>query len=117
MMTALYRSTQLVRSFHLLKLTKRNYSLTNLPIHTVQHTKDFFKVRTANSVNDLEFAFEIAKQENWGLATDDAECFFAADPTGFFIGELNGKKICSLSLVKYPENKLCVGVCVCVCVV
>ena len=33
----------------------------------------------------------------------DIEAFFSADPTGFFIGELRGKKISHISAVKYPH--------------
>ena len=67
-----------------------------------------FKVRRAYSVEDLEFALKVAQDEDWGLAPGDQECYFAADPKGFFIGELNGKEICSTSLVKYPLIKLAV---------
>ena len=68
-----------------------------------------FTVRRATSLQDLKFAFDIASDENWGLAHGDAECFFTADPQGFFIGELDGKKICSYSLIKYPRNKVGIG--------
>ena len=72
-----------------------------------------FTVRRATSLEDLKFAFDIANDENWGLAHGDAECFFTADPQGYFIGELaiDGKKrkICSQGLIKYPRNKECVG--------
>ena len=68
-----------------------------------------FTVRTATSLEDLKFAFDIANDENWGLAHGDAECFFTADPQGFFIGELDGKKICSTTLIRYPRNRVCVG--------
>ena len=68
-----------------------------------------FTVRRATSLEDLKFAFDIANDENWGLAHGDAECFFTADPQGYFIGELDGKKICSTALISYPRNRVCVG--------
>ena len=76
-------------------------------LHTSQSHLSF-KVRKANSLEDIEFAFKIARQENWGMALGDKECYFAADPEGFFIGELDGKKICSASMIKYPRSKLVV---------
>ena len=72
-----------------------------------------FTVRRAKSLEDLKFTFDIANDENWGLAHGDAECFFTADPQGYFIGELvmDGKKrkISTQGLIKYPKNKVCVG--------
>ena len=63
----------------------QNRQLQNCP----QLTDNFsFTVRRAISLEDLKFAFDIANDENWGLAHGDAECFFTADPQGFFIGEL-----------------------------
>ena len=35
--------------------------------------------------------------------------FFAADETGFFVGELNGEPISCMSLVKYTENYAFLG--------
>ena len=80
-------------------------------IRSTLHTSQSYlslKFRKANSFSDIEFAFKIARQENWGMALGDKECYFAADPEGFFIGELNGKKVCSLSMIKYPRSKLAV---------
>ena len=68
-----------------------------------------FTVRRATSLEDLKFAFDIANDENWGLAHGDAECFFTADPQGYFIGELDGKKICSTALISYPKNRIVMG--------
>ena len=39
----------------------------------------------------------------------DHESFFAADKTGFFVGELDGQAISSISVVKYTENFAFVG--------
>ncbi|MBE2255882.1 MAG: hypothetical protein IAE65_06740 [Ignavibacteria bacterium] len=39
-------------------------------------------------LEDLEFAVQLAKEEGWNPGIHDAECFFASDPDGFFVGEL-----------------------------
>lgn len=49
------------------------------------------------------YAINLGKSEGFCPGKDDV-CFFAADPNGFFVGLLNGKKISTCSLVKY-ENK------------
>ena len=57
------------------------------------------------SPKEVQYALELAKEEGWRPGIDDAECFYAADPTGFFVGELDGRKISTVSVVKY-ENRL-----------
>ena len=70
-----------------------------------------FTIREATSAKELGFVTKMACAENWGMASGDIECYFAADPNGHFIGELNGKQICSTSIVRYPiETKYAIGV-------
>ena len=45
----------------------------------------------------------------WDGGQDDPECFFAADPTGFFVGEVDGLKVCCIFAVKYGEKYACLG--------
>ena len=45
-----------------------------------------FVVRTM-SAGDVALAVEWAAQEGWNPGLHDAECFRAADPRGFFIGD------------------------------
>ncbi|MDB6081626.1 MAG: gCN5-related N-acetyltransferase [Chlamydiia bacterium] len=61
-----------------------------------------FVIRQA-SLNDMDFILELAEQEGWNPGLHDAASFFTADPHGFFIGELEGKKIGSISAVAYDE--------------
>ena len=42
--------------------------------------------------------------EGWRPAIDDHEVYFATDPTGFFVGEVDGKIVCCKSIVKYGED-------------
>ena len=51
---------------------------------------------------DVDFAMGLAADEGWNPGLSDAEAFFAADPKGFFISELNGKPVGTISAVRYP---------------
>lgn len=50
---------------------------------------------------ELAFAIDLAAHEGWNPGLHDAECFFAADPEGFLIGELAGEPIGCISAVSY----------------
>ena len=43
-------------------------------------------------------------KEGWGPGLQDAECFMACDPTAGFVGELNGKPICCMTMAKYGDS-------------
>ena len=53
---------------------------------------------------ELPTAIDWAANEGWNPGVGDAESFYAADPDGFFVGELDGKLIASVSAVKYDSN-------------
>lgn len=53
------------------------------------------------SRHDLELAIEWAATEGWNPGLHDADCFYAADPQGFFMGFLGDEPIGSISAVKY----------------
>ncbi len=50
---------------------------------------------------DLDLAVEWAAAEGWNPGLHDADAFFATDPTGFFIGELDDQPIGCISAVRY----------------
>lgn len=62
-----------------------------------------FVVR-AMSAGEVALAVEWAAQEGWNPGLHDAECFRAADPRGFFIGEWRGEPVACLSAVAYGED-------------
>lgn len=64
---------------------------------------DDFSVR-AMKYDDLEWALDAAAREGWNPGLNDADAFYAADPKGFFVGILNGRRICSLSAVRYGQH-------------
>jgi ribosomal protein S18 acetylase RimI-like enzyme len=62
-----------------------------------------FIVRTMNA-EEVNLAIEWAAREGWNPGRHDAHCFRAADPDGFFIGELQGEPVGSISAVAYDAH-------------
>ncbi|WP_338442668.1 GNAT family N-acetyltransferase [Synechococcus elongatus IITB4] len=54
--------------------------------------------------SDLDVAIAWAAAEGWNPGLDDADSFYAADPTGFWMGWLGDQPIASLSTVKYGDR-------------
>ena len=50
---------------------------------------------------DLALALEWAAAEGWNPGLDDARSFYAADPDGFLLGELDRRPVGSVSAVRY----------------
>lgn len=53
---------------------------------------------------ELDFALNLAADEGWNPGRYDAAAFWAADPEGFFIGELDGEPVGCISAVAYGEG-------------
>ena len=53
---------------------------------------------------DIELAIEWAAQEGWNPGGDDASCFFATDPEGFFVGRLGEQPVACISAVRYGAS-------------
>ena len=53
---------------------------------------------------DLALALEWARQEGWNPGQADATLFMRADPQGFFVGELQGQPVATISAVKYGTD-------------
>lgn len=56
------------------------------------------------TLDDLKMVLDWAVAEGWNPGLGDAEPFFVTDPAGFFLGELDGKPVGSLSAVAYDET-------------
>lgn len=52
---------------------------------------------------DIDIAIEWAAAEGWNPGLYDADCFYAADPDGFLIGEIDTKPVATISVVKYGD--------------
>lgn len=53
------------------------------------------------SRDDLDTMIEWAAQEGWNPGLNDAECFWTADPKGFWTARRNGEMIACISLVRF----------------
>jgi GNAT superfamily N-acetyltransferase len=56
------------------------------------------------SLDNLKQAIAWAAAEGWNPGLHDAECFYAADPTGFLMGCLEDEPIASIAVVKYGHR-------------
>ena len=50
---------------------------------------------------ELDLALAWAAEEGWNPGPHDAAAFWAADPGGFWLGELDGSPVASISVVRY----------------
>ncbi|MBW4625327.1 MAG: GNAT family N-acetyltransferase [Brasilonema octagenarum HA4186-MV1] len=66
-------------------------------------TEDNFRVRPMTK-DDLKIALSWVASEGWNPGIDDVDNFYIADPGGFLIGELNGKPISCISVLRYSAE-------------
>ncbi|BCS88768.1 GNAT family N-acetyltransferase [Pseudodesulfovibrio sediminis] len=53
---------------------------------------------------DMDVAITLAAAEGWNPGLTDGASFYAADPDGFFISELNGEPVGTISAVRYGSG-------------
>src|SRR6266545_2002858 len=53
---------------------------------------------------ELALAVDWATEEGWNAGLDDAPCFYAADPRGFFMAYLGEEPVGSISAVAYDDR-------------
>jgi len=63
-------------------------------------TQSDWKVRIMGRT-ELPWLIQWAAAEGWNPGRYDAECFYSADPRGFFVGELAGQPVGGISGVQY----------------
>ena len=56
------------------------------------------------SKDEMLIAIDWARKEGWNPGLHDAMCFYQTDPSGFFVGKLNGKIIAVGSAVIYDDQ-------------
>lgn len=56
------------------------------------------------SQKEVDIAIEWAAKEGWNPGFYDAECYFTADPNGFFIGLIGDEPIATVSAIKYGDS-------------
>ena len=64
---------------------------------------DDLRIRTMRP-DEISIALSWAAAEGWNPGLSDAACFAAADPGGFFIGELDGVPAATVSCVNYETS-------------
>lgn len=69
----------------------------------MKQTAADYHIRTMRQ-EDLALALEWARQEGWNPGLADAALFMRADPQGFFVGQLRGQPVATLSAVKYGAD-------------
>ncbi len=75
-----------------------NWQLT----HTTKITSKYSIARMRRS--EIPIAIAWAKQEGWNPGLHDKQCFYNADPKGFFTGKLDGKIIAVGANVIYNHH-------------
>lgn len=63
-----------------------------------------YHIRTMRFDEVKDVAIAWAAREGWNPGLNDAECFYAADPDSFLVGELDGKVIACISAVNYQDE-------------
>lgn len=68
-----------------------------------------FAVRRATA-DQFAVAISWARDEGWNPGIADLEAFYAADPSGFLMGYVDGKPVSSISVVRYGDDHGFLGV-------
>lgn len=55
------------------------------------------------AAHEVQIAVDWANEQGWNPGLHDAQCFYAADPNGFFIGLLDGEPIATGCAVAYGD--------------
>ena len=53
---------------------------------------------------EVDLAIDWAGAEGWNPGLHDADCFYAADPTGFLVGLVDDEPVATISVVKYGDT-------------
>lgn len=70
------------------------------------------RIRTAER-SELPMLVDWAAGEGWNPGLDDEDAFWAADPEGFLVAEVDGEIVCSVSAVRYGDDFGFIGFYIC----
>lgn len=62
---------------------------------------------------EFDLAVEWATADGWNLGLVDADCFWTTDPSGFYMGKLDGVPVTAISAVQYDQTFAFVGFYLC----
>lgn len=60
-------------------------------------------------LEDMQVPTSLIVFENWHFGSHNLASAYSADPSGFFVGELNGEVITHINAVKYPAHSAFIG--------
>ncbi len=63
--------------------------------------------------DEIRIALDMAREEGWNPGLDDGPAFYAADPQGYFAGEIGGELINVISAVRYGDAFGFIGLYIC----
>lgn len=63
-----------------------------------------YTIRPMTAAEVADVAIALARNEGWNPGLCDADCFYQADPDGFFVGLLDGKPVACISAVAYDDT-------------
>ncbi|HEY4415774.1 MAG TPA: GNAT family N-acetyltransferase, partial [Verrucomicrobiae bacterium] len=63
-----------------------------------------YRIRQLDPVGLAALPIPWMREAGWNPGLHDAETFFTADPNGFFVGELDGQAIATVSSVRYDDT-------------
>ena len=67
-----------------------------------------FSVRVA-SVEDMKVPTRLGIMEDWHIGPNAFASVYASDPSGFFVGELDGKVISHINAIRHHGHSLFIG--------
>lgn len=70
------------------------------------------EIRTLRE-DEMHIALELARDEGWNPGLEDGRVFYAADPGGFFAGEVSGELVTVISAVRYGNEFGFIGFYIC----
>ena len=65
------------------------------------------------TVTELELVLDWAAGEGWNPGLDDAAAFYATDPAGFLIKEVDGQPVPAISVVNHDPDYAFLGLYIC----
>jgi hypothetical protein len=82
----------------------QHFGWLNFLLREVLMRSETFTISEMTEKEIENVAIQWAKEEGWNPGLGDAECFYAQNPHGFFIGRLNGEPIGCCSAAIYDEH-------------
>lgn len=69
-----------------------------------------FRIRVIDTETEFEsIVLKAMAEEKWRPGLKDAECYLALDPSATLVGEVNGKPVCRVGVMKYGESYAFIG--------